>query len=65
MLDARSDGDPALVFTTEHVENFMPGWRSRLTYRIIDHDEFVEIFELAPPDKDFTTFVTNRLNRVR
>ncbi len=65
VLEAGPDGDTALVFTTENVENFMPGWRARLKYRIVDRDEFVEIFELAPPDKDFTTFVTNRLNRVR
>jgi hypothetical protein len=52
------------VFTTEHIENFIPGWRARETYRILGPDEFEEVFALAAPEGEFQPFVTNRLKRV-
>jgi hypothetical protein len=52
-----------LVFTTEHIENIPSGWRARETYRIVSADEFVEVFELAAPGKDFETYLENRYTR--
>lgn len=52
-----------LVFTTEHIENIPPGWRARETYRIVSPDEFVEVFELAAPGKDFEPYLENRYTR--
>lgn len=54
-----------LVFESEGFENFSNKWRARETYEIAGPDEVVEIFELAPPDKPFETYSTNRLKRVR
>jgi hypothetical protein len=54
----------ALVFTTEHIENFIPGWRARETYRILGADAFEEVFALAPPEGEFKPYVTNRFKRV-
>jgi len=53
------------VFESEGFENFSNKWRARETYEIAGPDEIVEIFELAPPDKPFETYSTNRLKRVR
>jgi hypothetical protein len=58
------EGGP-LVFTTEHIENFIPGRRACETYRVLGPDAFDEVFTLAPPDGEYKTFVTNRFKRVR
>ena len=47
------------MFTTEAIENIPAGWRARETY-ILE-----EIFELAPPGKDFELYSRNRLTRVK
>lgn len=53
------------MFTSEAIENITPGWRARETYRFVGPDELVEVFELAEPGKDFTTYSETRLERVR
>jgi hypothetical protein len=54
-----------IVFTTEAIENIPPDWRARETYRFEGPDELVEVFELAEPGKDFTTYSEAHLKRVR
>lgn len=51
------------VFTTEQIENIPVGWRARETYRIVSPDEFVEVFELAEPGKDFEIYSESRHTR--
>jgi len=63
VLDSISDGGNTLVFTTEHVENFMPGWRARLTFQRLGNDSFKEIFELGGPDAEFKVFLENNFLR--
>ena len=53
----------AIVFTSESIENIPAGWRARETYKIISPDEFVEVFELAGPGKDFEIYSESRLRR--
>ena len=55
----------ALVFLTESIENIPPGWRARITCTITNDDEFIEVFELAGPEKDFEVYVENRFRRKR
>jgi hypothetical protein len=62
--DGGTDGK-TLVFTTESIENIPPGWRARETYKIISEDEFIEVFELAGPGKEFEVYSENRLKRKR
>lgn len=52
-----------IVFTSENIENIPAGWRARETYKIVSADEFVEVFELAGPDKDFEVYSEARLRR--
>jgi hypothetical protein len=54
-----------LVFTTEAIENIPAGWRARETYILTGTDQLEEIFELAPPGKDFELYSRNRLTRVK
>lgn len=52
-----------LVFVSENLENLPAGWIARETYRIINNDEFVEVFELAAPGKDFSVYSENHFKR--
>ena len=42
-----------LEFVSRAIENIAPGWRAREAYRIEGPDEFVEVFSLAAPGKEF------------
>jgi hypothetical protein len=53
----------SFALTTEQIENIPAGWRARETYRIVGPDEFVEVFELAEPGKEFEIYTENRYRR--
>ncbi|MGH9939978.1 MAG: hypothetical protein ACREAM_27365, partial [Blastocatellia bacterium] len=70
LASAKTDGKPdgetdgkTLIFTTESIENIPPGWRARETYKIISEEEFIEVFELAAPGKEFQVYSENHLKR--
>lgn len=63
--DSISPDGRTIVLVTRYVENYAPGWRARETWKIVSPDEFLEVFELAGPGKDFVSFVENRFHRVR
>ena len=54
-----------LVFTSESLENLPAGFRARETYRILNNDEFVEVFELASPGKEFVVYSENHFKTVQ
>jgi len=54
-----------LRFVTETIENIPDGWRERETYKVVNQDEFTEVFELAPPQKDFQIYSESRWKRVK
>ena len=62
---APPSGDGTLLFESEAFENLPAGWRARERYEVPSQDEFVEIFELAAPGKDFEVYSRNRLQRAR
>ena len=62
MSNVSTDGQ-TLYFDSENIENFIPGWRARETYRILGPDEFTETFELASAEGEFEVFVTNHFTR--
>jgi len=62
-LDAAASNDKTLVFVTESIENIPAGWRGRESYRIVSNDEFVEVFELAAPGKEFEIYSENWFRR--
>jgi hypothetical protein len=63
VLSSFSPDGKSFTLTTEHIENIPAGWRARETYRIVSPDEFVEVFELAEPGKDFEIYTENRYKR--
>jgi hypothetical protein len=58
----RADGR-TFVFVTEAIENIPPGFRARLTYRIVDADTFQQTFDLAAPGKEFECYSTGVMKR--
>jgi hypothetical protein len=62
LTDLSPDGK-IIVFTSEAIENIPAGWRARETYKIVNSDEFIEIFELAAPGKDFEVYSESRHRR--
>ena len=56
---------PAVVFTTEAIENIPSGWRARETYIVHGPDEFEEVFELSEAGKPFEVYSRARLKRVK
>jgi len=65
VLNELTEEDQAISFVTEAIENVPPDWKARETYRILGPDEFIEVFELAPPEKEFELYTENRFQRVR
>jgi hypothetical protein len=62
MSSLSADGK-TLVFTTETIENIPPGFRARETYKILSPDEFIEVFEIAEPGKDFELYSEGHFRR--
>jgi hypothetical protein len=63
VLTSMSDDGKTITFTSENIENIPAGWRARETYKVISADEFIEVFELAQPGKDFEKYTENRYRR--
>jgi hypothetical protein len=62
--------DPAsapgkLVLVSEAIENIPAGWRAREACILTGTDRLEEIFELAPPGKEFEPYSRSRLARAR
>jgi hypothetical protein len=52
-----------LIFDSVNFENFSNEWRARENYNVISPDEFVEIFELAEPGKNFVEYSRTHFKR--
>jgi hypothetical protein len=51
------------VFLSEAIENIPPGFKARLTYRILDDNSFEQTFDLAPPGKEMACYSKGIMTR--
>jgi hypothetical protein len=51
------------VFLSEAIENIPPGFKARLTYRILDENTFEQTFDLAPPGKEMACYAKGVMAR--
>jgi len=65
LLERIAEDGQSISFVTEEIENISAGWKAKESYRIVGPDEFVEVFELASPGKEFEIYSENRFQRVR
>ena len=63
VLESISDDGKTLVFDSEEFENAPPGWKARITYKILGKDTLEESFDLATPGKDLQCYILNTLRR--
>lgn len=61
VLDNTKEG--IYVFETEAVENVPPGFKARITLKVVDKNTFKEGFELAAPGKDYSGCIYNTWTR--
>ena len=52
------------VFETEHIENFVPGGKARLTIKRINATSIETVFDVSFPNKEYTCFGTNKLTLI-
>ncbi|HKO59740.1 MAG TPA: hypothetical protein VJV03_01155 [Pyrinomonadaceae bacterium] len=52
-----------IVFLSENLENLPAGYKARETWKILNENEFIEVFELAPPGKEFSVYSENHFKR--
>lgn len=62
-MDSISNDGRKVVFVSEEIENIKPGWRAKETYEFNNENEFVETFELAPPNGQFEVYTKTILHR--
>ena len=62
-IESISEDGHTFVFVSGPMENFMPGWRGRETYRFLNDNEFIETFALAGPGKEFATYSETHFRR--
>ena len=63
-LDSLNAAQGILEFESESIENFIEGWKAKEVYKIINENEFIEIFYLAAPGKEYSEYVRNTFKRV-
>lgn len=63
VMKSEDDGT-TIVFTSDLIENFGPGWSARLTMKVIDRAAFSEVFELKKADGDWSKVSENSYHRV-
>jgi hypothetical protein len=51
------------VFLSEAIENLPPGFKARLTYRILDENSFEQTFDLAPPGQEMSCYSKGVMTR--
>jgi hypothetical protein len=63
VLEAAPPDGKTFVFISESIENIPPGFKARLTYKIVDADTFVQTFDLAPPSQEFACYSKGVMKR--
>ncbi|QEC69237.1 DUF1579 domain-containing protein [Panacibacter ginsenosidivorans] len=62
-LGSISADGKTIIFISEAIENINEGWRAKETYELKNENEFVETFELAPPNGQFEVYTKTVLQR--
>ena len=63
-LDSISPDGKTIVFVSEALENIPTGWRAKETYQLTAANEFMETFELAPPNGKYSVYTKAVLKRI-
>jgi hypothetical protein len=64
-LDSLKLSEGIYEFESESIENFNEGWKAKEVYQILNSDEFIEIFYLGGPGKEYQEYVRNTFRRIK
>ena len=59
------DEGKTFIFVSERLENLSPEMRARLTYKILNPNEFQMTFDIAMPGADYECYSTGVMKRVK
>jgi hypothetical protein len=65
VLESLPADGKAFVFVSEAIENIPPGFKARLTYKVLDADTFEQTFDLAAPGQDFVCYSKGVMKRTK
>jgi hypothetical protein len=65
VLEALPADGKTFVFVSEAIENIPPGFRARLSYRLVGPDSFEQTFDLASPGQDFQCYSKGIMQRTK
>jgi hypothetical protein len=63
VIDSISTDEKYFQMNSENIENIPPGFKTRVTYRILDENNFYSVFELGLPGKDYEVYVQNNFSK--
>lgn len=63
VLDTVSDDGRTFIFESETIENIPAGFKARLTYKILNDNEFQQSFDLASPGEEYQCYSTGKMIR--
>jgi hypothetical protein len=63
VVDSISKDEKYFRMNSENIENIPPGFKTRITYRILDENNIYSVFELALPGKDYEVYVQNNFSK--
>ena len=63
VLESMGDDNKTFIFVSEQIENIPLGWKARLSYKILNENEFQQTFDLQAPGKEFECYSKGILKR--
>jgi hypothetical protein len=65
VLESLADDRKTFTFVSEQIENIPVGWKAKLTYKILNENEFQQSFDLAGPEKEFECYSVGIMKRIK
>ena len=59
------DDGKTFIFVSEQLENLPPQFKARLTYKVLNPNEFQMTFDLATPGADYECYSTGVMKRAK
>jgi hypothetical protein len=64
LLNKFAEDGQTISFVNGAIENILPGWKAKESDQILGPEDFIEVCELAPPQKDFKIYSENHFKCV-
>lgn len=64
IIESMSRDGKRIVFITENIENIPPGFKGKESYQFAGENEFIELFQMAEPGKNFEMYSKATLKKI-